>query len=130
MVFVTAAIIERDSKILIAQRKKGDRLEYKWEFPGGKIEKGESPEACLKRELSEEFGIESAVCKFFCSSKYVYPHVSVDLLAYNVTYESGDFKLNSHEAINWISIDELSNYDFAEADKPIVMKLKEENHDI
>jgi len=59
MVVVTAAIIEKNGKILIAQRKKGTQLEYKWELPGGKLENDETPEECLERELREEFGVET-----------------------------------------------------------------------
>ncbi len=58
MLQVTAAILIKDNKILIAKRLAGDKLPHKWEFPGGKIETGETPEACLKREMHEEFGIE------------------------------------------------------------------------
>ena len=59
MIRVTAAVIEKNNKILIAQRKKEKHLGLKWEFPGGKIDDGESPESCLRRELKEEFGIET-----------------------------------------------------------------------
>ena len=58
IVKVTAAILEKDGRIIIAQRKSSDHLSGKWEFPGGKIEAGESPEECLARELNEEFGID------------------------------------------------------------------------
>ena len=68
---VAAAIIEKDGKILIAKRKKGSSLAGKWEFPGGKIEPGESPEECLKREMKEEFDIEALAGDFFCSSKFL-----------------------------------------------------------
>ena len=70
---VTAAVIEKDGKILIARRKRDDSQAGKWEFPGGKLEAGETPEACLKRELREELGIETEVGAFFCSSRFVYP---------------------------------------------------------
>ncbi len=122
---VTAAILEKKGKILIAKRKKGDYLENKWEFPGGKIEAGEPPEHCLKRELVEEFGIQTRIGEFICSSRYKYSHISIELLAYRVEYLSGEFLLNDHEEIKWILPEEFDNYDFAEADIAIVKRLKE-----
>jgi 8-oxo-dGTP diphosphatase len=120
---VTAAVLERGGKILIAKRRKGDYLEDKWEFPGGKLEPMETPEECLRRELLEEFGVDTEVGDFICSSSYEYSHISIELLAYKVTYLSGEFLLNSHAEITWIDPAEFPHYDFAEADKPIVSTL-------
>ncbi|MFK7904728.1 MAG: 8-oxo-dGTP diphosphatase MutT [Chitinophagales bacterium] len=122
---VTAAVLKREGKILIAQRKEGDRLAGKWEFPGGKIEEGESPEVCLQRELQEEFGVETRIGDFICESEYQYPHIHIRLLAYQTFYLSGDFQLHDHAAIQWISLTEMSSYDFAPADIPIVEVLVE-----
>ena len=69
MITVTCAIIERNGKILIARRAEGQKLAGKWEFPGGKVEDGESPGECLKRELEEEFGIQSEVREFWGSGQ-------------------------------------------------------------
>lgn len=123
MIKVTAAVIEKDGKILIAKRKKGTRLEGKWEFPGGKLKCNETPEECLKRELQEEFGIETKVEDFICSSEYIYPHISIELLAYRVKYVSGEFFLTDHDEIKWVPIQELNNYEFAPADIPVVNKI-------
>lgn len=120
---VTAAVIEKDGKILIAKRRRGDHLEYKWEFPGGKIEPAETPEECLRRELQEEFGVETEINEYICSSKYEYGHMAIELMAYRVTHVSGDFELNSHEEILWIEPSELASFDFAEADKSVIEKL-------
>lgn len=95
---VTAAIIEKNSKILIAQRKVGSNLGGRWEFPGGKLEAGETPEHCLKRELREELGIESNIGPFFCTSEFDYKHMSINLLVYNVDYVSGEIVCNDHES--------------------------------
>lgn len=122
---VTAAILEKDGRILIARRKRGDRLADKWEFPGGKIEEGETPEVCLRRELQEEFGIDVVVGRFVGRSRHVYPHVEIDLLAYRSTHVSGDFKLNDHEEIRWVQPADLHLYDFSAADLPIVRILLE-----
>jgi 8-oxo-dGTP diphosphatase len=122
---VTAAVIERDGRILIARRRRGSHLEGKWEFPGGKVEEGETPEQCLRRELREEFGVEAEVGEFICASPYDYGHISIELLAYRVTRVEGDFYLNSHAEIRWVGREELPAYDFADADRPIVAHLLE-----
>ncbi|MDP3730833.1 MAG: 8-oxo-dGTP diphosphatase MutT [Candidatus Omnitrophota bacterium] len=121
---VTAAVIEKDGKILIAQRFKRRTLGGKWEFPGGKIEPGETAEACLKRELKEEFDIDSEIGKFIIASRFRYCLVPIELLAYRVKHLSGDFKVNEHEEIRWVSPSELKLYDFTPADKPIVAILR------
>ena len=123
---VTAAVIERDGKILIARRKRDDSQAGKWEFPGGKLEAGETPEACLKRELREELGIETEVGAFFCSSRFVYPHMAVELLVYRTSYVSGEIALHEHDRVEWVAPEALSEVDFSEADKPVVRKLKQE----
>jgi len=129
MIFVTAGIIRKDDKILIAQRKTKARraraLEDKWEFPGGKIEKNESPEECLERELREELNIDVKVGELFTENVYSYPNLEVDILAFNVDYINGSLKLTSHSQVKWVKLSELSGYDFAEADRPIVKKLME-----
>jgi 8-oxo-dGTP diphosphatase len=120
---VTAAVIEKDGKVLIAQRRKGSALGGRWEFPGGKIEPQESPEVCLKRELKEEFDIESEIGQFIVASKFRYCLVPIELLAYRVKHLSGEFKVNEHEEIRWVSPSELGSFDFMPADKPIVKLL-------
>jgi 8-oxo-dGTP diphosphatase len=121
---VTAAILEKDGRILIAKRKKGDHLEYRWEFPGGKLESGETPKECLRRELFEEFGIEVKVGEFVCSSRYTYRHGCIELRAFKVEYLSGRFVIHDHEEIAWALPGELGNYDFAEADIPIAKMIR------
>lgn len=121
---VTAAVIEKDGKILIARRKRGDSQAGKWEFPGGKLEPGETHEACLRRELREELGIETEVGAFFCSSRFAYPHMDVELLVYKTSYVSGELVLHDHDRVEWIAPEALSEADFCEADKPVVRRLK------
>jgi 8-oxo-dGTP diphosphatase len=122
---VTAAVLEKDGRVLIARRKRGDRQANKWEFPGGKIEAGETPEICLRRELKEEFGIDVAVDGFVGRSSHRYPHGEIDLLAYRVTHLSGNFQLHDHEEILWVLPADLPSYDFSAADIPIVKLLLE-----
>jgi 8-oxo-dGTP diphosphatase len=120
---VTAAVIAKDRRILIARRKKGWRFAGKWEFPGGKIEPGETPEECLRRELREELGIEAKIGEFFCSSTYPYSHATVQLLVYRAYHVAGEYTLHDHQEIRWVLPTELAQYDFPEADKPVIEKL-------
>ncbi|HOW54044.1 MAG TPA: (deoxy)nucleoside triphosphate pyrophosphohydrolase [Syntrophorhabdaceae bacterium] len=121
---VSAGVIEKDGLVLIGKRKRGKRFAGNWEFPGGTLEKGETPEQCLKRELLEELSIEVEVGELFCSSIFAYtPEWTVKLLAYRVTLISGVFNLSDHDEIRWVKPAELINYNFPEADKPIVEKL-------
>ena len=122
---VTAAIIESGDKILIAQRKSEDDLfGGLWEFPGGKIEDGETPKECMARELKEELEIEVAVGRLIISNKHRYPNGIFELLVYKVEHISGNFVLNDHDEIKWITIDEISNFEFPPANTPIINYLK------
>ena len=122
---VTAAIILKNNKILIAQRAPGDNLAGKWEFPGGKTEHGETPQECLKREISEELDIEIKVLDFFGESIYEYHSGTIQLMAFWCKWVSGESTLNVHSQIAWVNRDELDLYDFAPADIPFVEKLKD-----
>ena len=122
---VTAAIIELENKILIAQRKAKDNLfGGLWEFPGGKIEDGETPEECMARELKEELEIEVEVGRLIISNKHRYPNGIFELLVYKVEHISGNFVLNDHDEVKWITIDEISKFDFPPANTPIINYLK------
>lgn len=115
---VIAAVIRCGSKILLAQRKRG-HLAGKWEFPGGKIEAGESPEDCLARELREEFDIEVRVGKFIATSRFKNKEISIELHGYEVEFVLGDFVLRDHNAIQWVEPESLLDWDIPEADVPI-----------
>jgi 8-oxo-dGTP diphosphatase len=124
MIRVTAGILEDNGKVLLAKRKKDDPLKDKWEFPGGKIEEGETPEACLKRELHEELGIDAEIGEFLISNKHTYDHLSVELFFFRVNSYTGDITPIDHEEIAWVKPSDFHNYDFPEADKPILDLLR------
>lgn len=116
---VAAAVFRQNDSVMVARRAKGQHLEYKWEFPGGKIEKNETPEECLHRELKEEFGITVEVGEYVGESVFSYPDKDVRLLAYQVKLLSGNFSLNVHDKIDWVKIKNLPCVDLAGADIPI-----------
>jgi|TARA_B100001059_G_scaffold220012_1_gene241621 8-oxo-dGTP diphosphatase len=113
---VVAAIIKQEDKILIARRKKGKHLEFKWEYPGGKLENNEEENDALKRELKEEFSIEATIGRYLTESFYEYGSVNINLKAYLVESFSGDFRLIDHDKIEWIKIEEIKKHEFAPAD--------------
>ena len=125
---VTAAIIRKDDKILIAQRKKDSYLEpNKWEFPGGKVEENETNEDCLVREIQEELGIVITIDSLFLKTGHVYEkdgkQIPITLFAYLSDLKEGKISHIDCQDSRWIEIDEISYYEFAEADIPIVKKL-------
>jgi len=126
MIKVTAAILINNNQVLVAKRKSTDKLPNKWEFPGGKIEGNETAEQCLIRELNEEFGIKIKVLGYFGESIYQYPDFKIKLIAFNCKWLSGQIKSSAHDDYRWVNIDKLEKYDFANADKPLVVKLKKE----
>jgi len=121
---VIAAIILIDHKVLIAQRAPGENLAGKWEFPGGKLEAGESPQDCIKREIREELEVEIEVLDFFGESIYAYHSGTINLMAFWCQWISGEFTLSVHSSLAWVTGQELDSYDFAPADIPLVEKLK------
>lgn len=122
---VAAAIIWQGGKVLAAQRAADDRLALKWEFPGGKLEAGETPEECLRREIKEELGLNIAVKGHFMTGLFRQNTGMLELMAYFAEIESGGICLNVHAAVRWIAPQELMTVDFAPADLPIAHKLSE-----
>ena len=123
MISVTAAILIKDDQVLIARRKPGLRHAGKWEFPGGKVEPGESPRTCLKRELKEEFNIRVKVGGAFADTIHRYRRGPVHLMAYWVDWIAGDMRSTDHDRIAWVSPGYLGDYDLLPADIPFAKKL-------
>ena len=119
---VVAAIIhDKEGRIFATQRGYGD---YKdgWEFPGGKMEPGETPEEALKREIQEELSTEISVDKFLCTVEYDYPKFHLTMHCYWCSLISAALHLNEHEAAKWLSIDDINSVKWLPAD---VMVIKE-----
>lgn len=120
MVTVTAAIISDNGKVLIAKRKPPTKFANLWEFPGGKVEDGETPEQCLKRELMEEFEIIVEVGRHLGTSVHDYDFGTIELMAYATQVVSGEMKLNDHAEVAWVEAEDLNKYEFVPADIPFV----------
>lgn len=116
---VTAALIEKNGKVLITQRPREDRLSFKWEFPGGKMEPGETAEQCLVREIKEELNLEIKIKGHFMNSLYKYETGEIELMCYLAEITGGELRLNFHEAAQWAERKELRKFDFAPADIPV-----------
>jgi mutator protein MutT len=122
---VAAAIILFDGKVFAARRKPGVHLAGYWEFPGGKIESGETPEQCLSRELQEELCIATKIGKHIGESLYDYGSKVVRLIAYQVEHLEGHFQLIDHDELRWLAADELESVEWAPADIPLVELCRE-----
>ncbi len=119
-IHVACAIIELGGKVLCTQRSESMSLPLKWEFPGGKINDGESPQECLKRELAEELGIEVTIGAPLTVSTHHYPAFSVTLYPFICKIASGEIVLHEHAAMAWVSPEELHKLDWAEADLTVI----------
>jgi 8-oxo-dGTP diphosphatase len=125
MIEVAAAVLIQNGKVLIARRRPGVSQGGLWEFPGGKIKAGETPEQCLTREIREELGLAVAVADFLGESVYTYPRETIRLLAYRVRATGGSPAARDHAEIAWVGIDALDRYLFSPADLPFVDLLKQ-----
>ena len=121
---VVAAIIRKDGEILITQRLDNVHLARFWEFPGGKVEFGESFEVALQREIQEELGIKIRVNNEFLTIDYDYPTKSVRLHFFNCTVLQGDPRPIDVADLRWVNPDDIGNYQFPPADAELITKLR------
>lgn len=124
MGLVTAALIRDEDKILIAQRGRSKRFGWKWEFPGGKVRADETPEDCLRREIKEELNLEIQVEKHFCTTHHQYPDFYIELIAFWCSIVGGKMKLVDHEQVLWVTVSEMNQYTFVEADLNVISALE------
>ena len=120
---VTAGILRQNGRVLIARRRPGKHMGGKWEFPGGKIELGESPEQALARELAEELDVRARVGDLLCRAAWEGDGISLDLLVYRVDGFEGTPMLREHEEIRWVAPQDLGTYDLADSDRQVVEML-------
>jgi 8-oxo-dGTP diphosphatase len=119
-VHVACALIERDGLVLAAQRSAVMSLPLKWEFPGGKLEPGESPEECLRRELIEELGVIATIGQPLAQLTHSYEAFTVTLYPFICSLQSPEITLYEHAAIAWLLPHDLHTLDWLEADRPVL----------
>lgn len=122
---VVAGFLRKGSKVLIGQRPENHSLAGLWEFPGGKIEPGESPEVALTRELREELGIEADVGRLCLAASHSYGDVNILILFFEILYWKGEPKAQHHLMLEWIEPEELRNKPIPEANRNMLGRLLE-----
>ncbi len=121
---VIAGLLIKDGLCLIAKRREGDSLANLWEFPGGKLEVGETHQECLRREMMEEFQIDVEVGSFFAENIYNYEFGIFRLFLYWMSWHGDMLSPTVHDDIAWVNQHTILNYEFVPADAPIVEKLR------
>ena len=120
---VVAAVIHKEGAYFATQRGYGE-FEGMWEFPGGKIESGESREVALKREIREELGVDITIDKFLCTTDYDYPSFHLTMHCYLCSVKSGEIELREHKSARWLTTKTLDSVEWLPADKYIIDELK------
>jgi len=125
IVVVAAALFDRDGRVLIAQRPRGKPLAGRWEFPGGKLDAGESERQALVRELREELGIEVLAARPFMRLTHAYAERDVELSLWIVERFSGEPRSLDAQALKWVAPERLGSEDILEADQPFIEALRD-----
>lgn len=124
MTEVTCAIIVEEGKVLVTQRSVQMPHALKWEFPGGKVKLGESPEYCIKREIFEELGLKVDVKQPLPSVIHAYHLQTIKLIPFICSLAEGRISLSEHQSFRWVSMEELEEIDMLEADVKVVRSFK------
>ena len=122
---VSCLVLLHQGKVLATQRSETMDLPGLWEFPGGKVEFGESPATCLVREIWEELSIGIQICNPLTPVLYAYPDKSIQLIPFLATWGTGTLQLSEHAHYQWLAPQDLLSLDWAPADLPIVEELQE-----
>ncbi len=120
---VVAAIIQRDRAYFATQRGYGE-FEGMWEFPGGKIEPGESREVALRREIKEELGVDIVIENLLCTTEYDYPSFHLTMHCYLCSVTSGEIELREHKSARWLTAETLDSVEWLPADKEVIENIK------
>ena len=120
---VVAAIIHHDGAYFATQRGYGE-FEGMWEFPGGKIEPGESQETALKREIQEELGVDITIGELLCTTEYDYPTFHLTMHCYLCSVASGEIELREHKSAQWLTAETLDSVEWLPADEKIIVMLQ------
>lgn len=119
---VVAAIIQRDGAYFTTQRGYGE-FEGMWEFPGGKIELGETHEMALKREIQEELGVDISIEELLCTTNYDYPSFHLTMHCYLCSIAAGKIELREHKSARWLTTETLDSVEWLPADKDVISRL-------
>ena len=125
MVQVVAALIWQDDRFLICQRPAHKHCGLLWEFVGGKTEPGETPAQALVRECREELDITVQVGDIFTEVDHVYPDITIHLTLFHAELPEGEPKALEHNALRWITVDQIDELEFCPADEEILERLKQ-----
>lgn len=121
---VTAALIEKGGKILLALRRAGKHMGQRWELPGGKVDSGENPKQALHRELEEEFNIRVQIGEYLGSICFQEGCLDLQVHLYRVTHVAGEFDLREHEDIRWVEPAQVEAYDLVDSDRRLIRKFR------
>lgn len=122
---VVAAVIVRNGRVLACQRSRTSKFPLKWEFPGGKVQPGEMPEAALQRELDEELGAQAKIVReiFRTQHKYEEMRETVELIFFEAGVDPSEIENRIFQKIDWVELERLRTLDFLDADREFVEKL-------
>lgn len=122
---VACAIIIHKGRVLITQRSEVMPHPLKWEFPGGKLKTGETPEYCIRREIREELGIEIKVEQLLPAVKHTYDTHKIKLIPFICSIHEGAILLSEHKSYRWVKVNELDTADWVDADRMVTRIFRE-----